>query len=191
MQEGWARARETSPPDAPFGKRLYDAIEAAPLQYLAAPALGLAALWAFMALAAGDTFAAYRAEQQFIGEYKVSEIIRPWHFIGDFFTTDLHLHGYLDSALDRLVFIAFLASLPLAWRRLDRPLFSMTLLLGIVPLFGSFFAYTRLVMSAFGLFVAYGALLERRPAIVYAAVLPMALLQALFILLHTSNHWVA
>ena len=163
MQEGWAKARETSPPDAPFGKRLYDAIEAAPLQYLAAPALGLAALWAFMALAAGDTFAAYRAEQQFIGEYKVSEIIRPWHFFSDFFTTDLHLHGYLDSALDRLVFIAFLASLPLAWRRLDRPLFAMTLLLGIVPLFGSFLAYTRLVMSAFGLFVAYAAVARATP----------------------------
>ena len=75
--------------------------------------------------------------------------------------------------------------------KLFMALFAMTLLLGIVPLFGSFLAYTRLVMSAFGLFVAYGALLERRPAIIYAAVLPMALLQALFILLHTSNHWVA
>lgn len=78
------------------------------------------------------------------------------------------------------------------YRRLDKPLFLFCLLIGLVPLLGTYMSYMRYVMPAFGLYIAYAGWLSTRSlALAIGIVLSMALLQSLFISLQVVNHWVA
>jgi hypothetical protein len=159
--------------------------------WLLAPLAGLGAYFVFMHFAAEDPFAAFEAQEAFIGVKKVSNLLRPDLFFADLFRSDLKLHGYVDSLIDRVFFLWFVASLPLLYRRLDPPMFAFCVVLGFVPLFGTFMSYTRYVMTAFPIFIAYASWFESRPSGAFAVILPAALLQSLFLSLHSLHHWVA
>jgi hypothetical protein len=159
---------------------------------LAAPLLAFAAYLLYMDAQVGDAFAGLRAQEEFIGQKDVKYLLQPWRFVSGLFRADLLLHDYVLSLLDRGFFLWFVASLPLLWRRVDKPLFVFCALLGLVPLLGTFMSYMRYVMPAFGLYVAYGGWLEGKSAVLLPGiVLTMALLQALFLSLFVMNHWVA
>jgi hypothetical protein len=159
---------------------------------LAAPLLGFVAYLLYMNSQVGDAMAGFRAQEEFIGHKDVKFLLQPGRFLSDLFRDDLLLHDYVLSILDRWFFIWFVASLPLLWRRVDRPLFVFCALLGLVPLLGTFMSYMRYVLPAFGLFIAYGGWLsERRQSALWGVVLAMGMFQALLLSLFVLNHWVA
>jgi hypothetical protein len=159
---------------------------------LLAPLAGVLADAAYMQLAAGDWLAHVHSEALFPAHWQLSNAFKPWVFATELAGRGLSFHGYLNSAVDRLFFVAFLASVPLVYRRVDKPLFVFYLLLGLLPpLMGSFMAYTRLLLPAFPLFIAWASSLETRPRLLTALVTSMVLIQALALLAHTSSRWVA
>jgi hypothetical protein len=92
--------------------------------------------------------------------------------------------------MDRAFFAVFLASAPLVWRYCDKTLLVFYLVIGLQPMFGSFGSYTRFLLLAFPLYIAYGQLIRSDRyllPLVYAGLL----LQALLLSLHASHHWVA
>lgn len=165
--------------------------------YLLGPVAGLAAYLLLMKGLTGDALAAANTQDTYISDWGLGHLLEPWRLAGDFARPSLRLHGNVDSIIDRAFFAAFVASLPLVYRRVDKPVFVMCLWLGLTPLLGSFMSYSRYVMLAFPLYIAYGssvALQAQRlvPRLAFATVLSlMVFLQVLAIALHVTNHWVA
>ena len=157
-----------------------------------APLAGLWVYLLYMHQVTGDAFVAMHTEKLYISDRSVDNLIHPWRIFGDFFMSHLALHGYLDSELDRAFFVAFVASLPLIYKRVDMPLFLFCAILGLQPFFGSFMSYMRLVLVAFPWFIAYGSLLEKRsPHLLYGLIYPLAMMQAVLLAMQVLSYWVA
>lgn len=164
------------------------------LPYLVAPLLALGLYFLYMEAATGDAFAAIHAQDRFISDRSAVNLLKPWMAVEDMFTADLTAHGFQTSVIDRLFFCGFLASLPVVYRYTDKPLFSFYLLMGLEPLLGSYMSYTRYLMLAFPLYIAYAVWSVKpdlSPYLICGAIFPMVALQALFIALHSLNYWVA
>jgi hypothetical protein len=162
--------------------------------YVLAPVLAVVLYFAYMESATGDALAAVHAQDRFISERSASNLLKPWIAIEHMLTPDLSVHEFTTSVIDRLFFWGFIASWPVVYRHTDKVLFSFYALMGLEPLLGSYMSYTRYVMLAFPLYVAYAAWSTKvnlSPYAVSAALFPMMALQGLFIALHTSNYWVA
>jgi hypothetical protein len=159
---------------------------------LIAPLAGFAAYLVYMHFEAGNAFVAMDAEKMFISERSIENLLRPDRLVGDLFLSSYSVHGYLDSAVDRIFFVVFVASLPLIYRRVDTPMFLFCAIIGLQPFLGSFMSYTRLVMVAFPLYIAYAATFAHwRPQLTYAIAYPMLLLQSVLIALQVNSNWVA
>ena len=160
--------------------------------FVLAPLAGFAAYLVYMHFEAGNAFVAMDAEKMFISERSIENVLRPDRLVGDFFLSSYSVHGYLDSAIDRIFFVVFVASLPLVYRRVDTPMFLFCAIIGLQPFLGSFMSYTRLVMVAFPLYIAYAATFAHwRPQLTYAIVYPMLLVQSVLIALQVNSNWVA
>ena len=162
------------------------------LLYLVAPVAGFAAYLAWMHIEVGDAFVAMHTEDEFISGWAIENVLRPDRLVDDFFLADYSVHDYLTSAIDRIFFAAFVFSLPLVYRRVDMPMFLLCTIIGLQPFLGSFMSYTRLMMVAFPLYIAYAATFTRwEPRLTYAVAYPMLLLQSVFLALHVNSNWVA
>ncbi len=162
------------------------------LMWALAPLAGFWVYLLFMKHATGDAFIAMHTEKLYISNRSIDNLVHPWRLFGDFFMSNLRVHGYLDSELDRAFFVAFVVSLPLIYKRVDMPLFLFCAIMGLQPFFGSFMSYMRLVLVAFPWFIAYGSLLEKRsPHLMYALIYPLAMLQAILLSMHILSYWVA
>jgi hypothetical protein len=114
----------------------------------------------------------------------VPAIITAFIHIGGF-------HGANDSALDRLVFLAFLGFLPHIWR-LDRTLFFYALPTGLVPAFSSLFvSYSRNIMLCLPLFIVLAVHLEGRERrwLRWPLLVGLVGLQVYFMALHINFFW--
>jgi hypothetical protein len=177
----------------PFSSdRLMTTAAAAPWHYTLAPLSGLLGYFAFMYLAAGDPFAAFEAQKNFVGTRSLEHLWDPVHFVRVLVANNLVIHDYTRSWLDRLFFLGFLLSLPFVYRRVDKGLFAFYLLMGLEPLSGSFLSYMRYGLMAFPLFIACAVYLEEKNAYggVFAVAMPLLLVQALFAGMHISTYWV-
>ena len=162
------------------------------LLYVLAPIAGFCAYLVYMHFAAGDAFISMHTEKLYISNRSVENLLRPGRFLADLFRSHYSVHNYLDSAIDRIFFAVFVVSLPLVYRRVDKAMFFFCAIIGLQPLLGSFMSYTRLVMVAFPLYIAYAATFAHwRPQLTYAIAYPMLLLQALFLALQINANWVA
>lgn len=140
----------------------------------------------------GNPFAGFAFQNDIAGHLSSISIFN-WNFIKDIIPQHLVLHDPNNSLIDRLFFIIFLLSLPVIWRKTDRILFALSLVMGLVPLLGSFMSYTRYVLMIFPFFIALGSLFGEKENkefnffYTYSALL----LQGLFIILQSLNYWVA
>jgi hypothetical protein len=157
------------------------------LSVLLAGALYIAA----MAVLTGDPLAHVHAAHLYPSRWSLGNVVRPDLLAGDFFTWPLEVHSPLRSFLDRLFFAVYLASAPLVYRKVDLPLFVYYLSIGLVPLLGSFMSYTRYLLPAFPLYIAYADIFARHQKAMMVVVVAMVLVQYLFIGLHVRNIWVA
>jgi hypothetical protein len=159
---------------------------------LLAPVAGLAVYLLWMHLDAGNAFVAMDAEKSFISARSIENVLRPDRLVDDFFLAGYSVHDYLDSAIDRIFFVVFLVSLPVVYLKVDRPMFLLYAVIGLQPLLGSFMSYTRLLMVAFPLYIAWAAVFTRwEPRLTYAVAYPMLLLQSVFLAIHVNSNWVA
>jgi hypothetical protein len=157
-----------------------------------APAAGFGAYLLYIHFAAGNAFVAMDAEKMFISERSIENVLRPDRLVDDFFRSSYSVHGYLDSAVDRIFFVVFVVSLPLVYRRVDTPMFLFCAIIGLQPFLGSFMSYTRLVMVAFPLYIAYAAtFVHWRPQLTYAVAYPLLLVQSVLLALQVNSNWVA
>jgi Gpi18-like mannosyltransferase len=165
--------------------------EVSPLLLLA-PIAGLLGYLGYMELELGNAFVAMDTEKLYISHRSLDNLLRPWRLIEDLVRADLVWHNYLDSVMDRAFFIVLVASLPLVWRKTGAPMALFATILVLQPFLGSFMSYTRLAMVAFPIYIAWASMLEGRDRrLVYAAALPMLVLQTVLISMHVTGDWVA
>jgi hypothetical protein len=162
------------------------------LLFALAPIVGLLVYFIYMRIAVGNAFVAMDTEKLFISNRSIENLLRPGHFLSDLFRSRYSVHGYLDSAIDRIFFAVFVLSLPLVYRKVDKPMFLFCAIIGLQPLLGSFMSYTRLVVVAFPLYIAYAATFTHwRPQLTYAVAYPLLLLQSVLLALQINSYWVA
>lgn len=157
------------------------------------PMLGYVGYLLVMYVLTGDPFASYNAQKYFIGQYNVLNIFNPVLFFYNLFEPIKNIHLYTNSIIDRLFFVLYLANLPLVYKKTDKALFTLYVLMGITPFLGSFMAYTRYLLLALPLFITWGKIINERQWIIPAIIISLFLfsLQVLFIILYALNYWVS
>jgi len=128
-----------------------------------------------------------------ISSWNLFGVIDPLSVAKNLFLTKVSLHGFNDSIIDRLFFIFFMVMLPLVYKKMPRHYFFYTLVVGLVPLFGSFTSYTRYLLPAFPIFIVLAILLQGKNKEYFRVILifSCALMQSLFFIMHILNYWVA
>ncbi len=160
------------------------------LVLMGAPLAGLAVYFLGMSLATGDAFAGLRARVDLLSERGAAPLLDPAAFVNALL--DGHsLHEPHGSLLDRVMFLLFVASLPLRWRK-DRRFFWYAVPLGIAPLLGSgFLSMTRHLAPAFPVLVLWGDWLcgESRLAWRVLGAACLAAVQLLLLIRHVNFLW--
>lgn len=156
-----------------------------------APLLGGIVYVIAMAVLTGNPLAHVYAAQLYPSHWSLSNVVRIDLLVRNFFAGPIYIHSPLGSVFDRLFFVIFLASAPLVYRKVDKPLFVYYLSIGLVPLLGSFMSYTRYLLPAFPLYIAYADVFARHQKLFLPLLLAMLMLQYFFIGLHVRNLWVA
>jgi hypothetical protein len=163
--------------------------------YMAAyygPLLGYACYFMWIYMATGNPFEGFEAQRFFPNHPSISNIfnlsgtamalIRP-----------VQLHGMLDSAIDRGLFLLVLSFLYPIYK-LNKVYFAYALLIGVVPALSSWFlSYSRNMMMCFPLFIAMACLFQpagRRLPFWYL-ILVLGSIQVWFLLRHINFIWTA
>jgi hypothetical protein len=157
-----------------------------------APILGFLAYLGTMYVTTGNAFMGFEVYRYYPGRAGVGKLWNLAAFARAFYPPGgLVLHAFTNSALDRMVFVLFAASLPLVWR-LGPTLFAYALVTGLMPAMANgFMSYTRYLLMALPLFVAWGVLLAppRRRAFRALAIGALGLVQVLLLLRHVHAEW--
>jgi len=156
------------------------------------PFLGLGIYFMIMAHFTGGFLSGVTSLSS-IGSWQITNILSPDIFLKTLFSSNLTLHGFQTSIIDRLFFLSFVVSLPFLYKKLDKTLFIYALLLGSVPLFGSFMAYTRYLLPVFPLFIVLALLFSnKRLSFLLSPFLAFTFaLQVFFCILYGLNYWIA
>lgn len=159
---------------------------------LVTPSIAFLLYLFFMANMTGNPFSGFAFQNDIAGHFSIGSFFH-WNLLTDIIPKQLVLHDPNNSLLDRLFFVVFLSSLSLIWRRTDKVLFTYALIMGIVPLLGSFMSYTRYMLMVFPLFISLGSIFSEKKYswMLFLYEYPVLLLQALFIVMHCLNYWVA
>lgn len=161
--------------------------------FLFSPVIGfLCYLW-YMHMTTGSALSGYTMQGMVIAKWSLLNITDPTIFLRNLIPASLAVHGFLNSFFDRIFFISFLALTPLLYKKLYFPLFVYAFLLAGTPFLGSFMSYMRYLLVAFPLFIGIGIFLTKeRYALLRIPIYFLFLfLQALFLIMHALNYWVA
>jgi hypothetical protein len=138
----------------------------------------------------GNAFEGFDAQGQFPATPSVLDIFRIPQFFRSFFNV-ASVHSALHSAVDRLFFLLFLATLPQLWR-LDRRYFFYALGVGLVPAMStSFMSYTRFVEMCFPMFIVIAQWMSnpRRTWLMWYYVTVSGITQGAFLIRSMNHHW--
>jgi hypothetical protein len=125
-----------------------------------APLLGYAAYFGLMRIWTGNAFEGFAAQRAYPNSPSIANIFDLPAFARAFANVS-GLDGMLDGAIDRALFIVFLAMLPLVYR-LNRTWFWYALPTGLVPAMSNqFFSYRRFIVVCFPVFIALAQLFAR------------------------------
>ena len=107
--------------------------------YILIPLIGFVVYLLFMKVTTGSFVEGFLMEKYNVGKWGVDKLFNPtFLFVNLFFPDSLSLHGFVNSIIDRLFFIAYCVSLYFIYKKLDKTLFVYALLMGMIPIFGSF-----------------------------------------------------
>ncbi len=128
-----------------------------------------------------------------VASWNPINILDPGSLLRNLLSYELQLHGFQTSFLDRAFFVLFLCMLPLIFKKLPRQYFYFSLVMGLVPLLGSFTSYMRYVLPVFPLFIVLALLLKDRKMILPRIFLLLIFisLQICFFVMHILNYWVS
>jgi hypothetical protein len=165
-----------------------------PTAYLSlyGPVFGYITYFLFMYYATGNPFEGFEAQRFYPNQPSISHIFNIPGTLRALFMP-LHLHGMLDSAIDRALFLVLLYSLfPLF--RLNGAYFVYAAFVGVIPALSSLFlSYTRNLMMCFPLFILFAEFFqkgERQFAFRYT-LLALGALQIWFLLRFVNFIWAA
>ncbi|MBI5044486.1 MAG: glycosyltransferase family 39 protein [Candidatus Levybacteria bacterium] len=157
------------------------------------PLLGVFFYFLFMQMTTGNYFSGFQDQSSVISSWRLENAINPIFFLKNLFSPHLQPHSYLDSFLDRMFFVIFLISLPFIYRFFNKTIFIYSILLGFIPLFGSFMSYMRYLLPVFPLFILMGVLTNsKKYSLLFFPLLFLCYsLQIVFIILYGLNYWVS
>lgn len=152
---------------------------------------GYGAYLLVMKTATGDPFAGFDAQKVFQANNSLSKLFHPldW-FMDNFVHIQLTLNGFTTSIVNRAFFVCYAVIAAVSFKRLDPPLYLFLLVTGLIPaMTGSLTSYMRYLVVVFPLYVYLADRLKGKT--IYWYLVPASILQALFLLAHASNRWVA
>lgn len=158
--------------------------------FVSAAIVGFLAYLSCMYVFTGSFWGGFDAQSHFAAGFSLTNLFHPiqW-FVRNFIDINLVIHDYLHSMLDRLIFVAVLIALVALYRHEDRTLWFYTLVMALVPAFsGSFTSYSRYVLVLFPIAILLSRWLKERIVFV---LLPLCMLQVLFLIMYSLNYWVA
>lgn len=156
------------------------------------PLLGYAAYFGIMYGTTGNALEGFEAQRFYPNQPSIANIFDVPGFLAHLFMP-LRLHGMLDSALDRGLFLLLLACLYPIWK-LNKVYFVYACFIGLVPAASSWFlSYTRNVMMCFPLFIVLAHLLDRKDPgfLLWYVVALSGAFQIWFLLRHINFVWTA
>ncbi len=161
---------------------------------VASPALGAASYLAFMKLATGNPFEMFQAMQSYVSAHSLSYVLHPLQLARVLGEWPLDVHGFTNSAIDRLFFLLFLGLLVPLFQRVHPALAVYGLMVGVLNVIsGTFMSYSRYLLLAFPVFIA-AAILLSQPRTRWALVpltYTFVMVQGLFVTMHALGYWVA
>jgi hypothetical protein len=150
---------------------------------------GLAFYLFWMKLTTGSFFSVFEAQKLFNSNYWLGITRNPLDDILNHLLRSLFLEGFSISLVNVFLLLACIGLAVAAQKVLGEPLFAYALALILIPLFSNQLgSYVRYIVVIFPLFVFLAAKLKDKMEIYLFICLP---LQALFVLLHSLNYWVA
>lgn len=157
------------------------------------PLAGLGMLFLFIYIKTGNFFEIFLLHNTVVGRWDVFSIFHPDVFFKNLTQFPLALHGFTNSLLDRIFFVAYLISLPFIYKRLDKTFFIYALCMGGVPIFGTFMSYTRYMLMVFPFFIILAMFFTKKKYshLLFPFLFLLVMLQTLFIIMHSLNYWVA
>ncbi|HVM32454.1 MAG TPA: hypothetical protein VMU88_04920 [bacterium] len=157
-----------------------------PLGFLA----GTLFFFFLMRMTTGDFFTYSKTQVIFFSHYSASNLLNPFHwFWANFIANHWTFHGFETSAMNRLCFVLVVAALALSFRTLDFGLWTYAFFVGLaLGMVGDLMSFPRYALAAFPLFI-WAAVKWGDRLFYYWA--PSFLLQALLLMVHASNNWVA
>lgn len=161
---------------------------------LFSPFVGLFVYMLIMYMTTGSFFTAFTIQQYFISHFSLFSIFNPLFFLKALFTFPLQIHGFANSLLDRMFFLGFLAFLPLLYNRVSKVFFIYAVVFAVLPvLSGSFMSYTRYLLMAFPIFIAFAKISfeKKYEKITFSFIYFCLLLQSLFLIMQSLNYWVS
>lgn len=160
--------------------------------YLVFPLLGVALYFGLMQYFLSDPFRGVTGLTQ-IGNWDLRNVIDPAGMVKDFFRSNIVVHGFSNSAIDRAFFLFFLLMLPFIYKKLSPPYFYFTLVLGGVPIFGGFISYLRYLLIAFPIYIVLADFIHKRERVIYGYIIffGFILFQGVLFVMHVLNYWVS
>ncbi|MFQ5575665.1 MAG: hypothetical protein ACE5G8_01615, partial [Anaerolineae bacterium] len=145
---------------------------------------------ALMQAHTGSLFAGVEAQQYFFSNYTLKNLLNPVGWLArNFVTVQLSVHNFNTSFINRAFFVLFLPTLYLIFKKNGPTFLLYALVAGLVPaLSGDLDSFPRYALVVFPMFIALAGVLRQRT--VYA-ILPMMVLQLVFLFAHSLNYWVA
>ncbi len=162
--------------------------------YLASygPILGYATYFGIMYSTTGNALEGFEAQRFYPNQPSIAHIFDLPGFLSHLIMP-VRLHGMLDSALDRGLFLLLVACLYPIWK-LNKVYFVYACLVGLVPAASSWFlSYSRNVMMCFPLFIVLGGFLGRKEErfLLWYVVALSGAFQIWFLLRHINFVWTA
>lgn len=162
--------------------------------YLIAPLIGFIAYLIFMQITTGSYFEGFRMESYNVGHWDIANVLNPLlFFVNLFFPESSALHGFTNSIIDRVFFVCYCIFLYFIYKKLDKTMFVYALVMGMVPILGSFMSYTRYVLMVFPIFMVLAKFYDKSKykLLFYPTLLLFIVIQIIFLIMHSLNYWVA
>lgn len=158
--------------------------------FVAACFLGFGTYLFSMYYFTGSLWAGFDAQRSFLAGFSLSNMLHPVDWLmRNFIDNTWVLHDYLHSSIDRIIFAGVLIALIALYKYEDITLWFYTAAMAIVPAFsGSFMSYSRYVLVLFPICILVARTLKGKT--VYL-LLPLFMLQVLFLIMYSLNFWVA
>jgi hypothetical protein len=157
-----------------------------------APLLGISLYFLFHRIVLGGAFEGLNGINS-IASWNPINILDPGSLIRNLISVKLQWHGFQNSLLDRAFFIFFLGMLPIIYKKMPRQYFYFALVMGLVPLLGSFTSYMRYLLPVFPIYIVLADLLAKQKLLILRIVVFAVFfaLQVLLFAMHILNYWVS